>query len=428
MNLRSIQKSVPLAMILLGSFSVANAAELSLLDAIQLAKQRNGTLKSAEFNVRGARASLAQTRTSLLPKVTPTFRYDTNDTERFTGSLGDTRTSGSSLDITASYRVLDNGSRKYNILSNKANLAASEAQLIQTLRSTLFSVIQKYYEALRAQELFKVQKAQLDRATLILNQTKARAEVGDIARKDILQAEADQLNAQVALLQAEQRVRTSVTSLKAEIGWEQKESLELAGTSEVAYADPTFTLDQANEMALTQRPDLSASRAQLKSSEMSVRLAQAQAGFDYSVDATFTRSFARDVFNRSAIGLAISIPLFDGGASKLEVAQRKYSLEAAKARYVQSERDVLAEVEQAYTNYTQNQLRLKAANAALAAARKNFEAAVKAQSLGAAALPEVVQAQTSLVQAEVNAVEAIYDSLISDSQLRLAVGLPLAGE
>lgn len=414
---------------MLSAVATSYAAEVSLDEALRLAKERNGTVVAAYLNLLGAQSAVRQAKGSYLPTVTPRLTWDEVRNEQFTGTSINSSRSGSTVDVSASWRLLDNGQRQYTLASSRASATAEEASALLTLRNKLFEVTQNYYDALRAVELLRVQQAQFERTDLILKQTRARAEVGDIAKKDILQAEADQLNSRVSVLGAQNRVKTSLTSLKANIGWSEADgSLELIAQPAPNLKAFELKLDEAIAQALERRPDLLASRRQLDAQRYSVKLAKADAGLDYTVDATFVRSFARDVSNRSGLGLVVSFPLFDGNRTKEIVRQRELSYDASKARLVQSERDVRGTVEQAYVTYETNLLRLEASQAALAAARKNFEAASRSQALGAASLVEVVQAQASLVTAEVNAVEAIYDALISEAQLRLAIGDPVRGE
>ncbi len=407
----------------------AFAVELTLDEALRLAKERNGGVLAAKFNLESARSAVRASRGAFLPVVTPTLRFDENEVNQYTGSSFDSTRSGSSIDIAASWRLLDNGQRQFNLASNRALALAEEANALLTLRNTLFFVTENYYNALRSTELLRVQRAQFDRADLILKQTRARAEVGDIARKDILQAEADQLNARVSVLTAESRVKTSLTTLKANIGWEERDGQpELVANTEPDLKPFEMTLDESVRQALARRPDLLVSRQQLESQRYSERIARAEAGLDYTVDATFVRSFAPDVSNRSGLGLVVSFPLFDGARSKEALRQRELAVSASRVRLVQNERDVRGTVEVAYTEYEQNLLRLEASQAAVVAAQKNFDAASRSQALGAATLVEIVQAQATLITAEVNAVEAVYDLLISEAQLRLAIGSPVRGE
>ena len=409
--------------------SGAIAAEITLDDALRLAKERNGTVVAAYLDVKSAQSSVRQAKSSFLPSVTPRFSWSDDRVEIYSGPGVSSRSSGSNLDIAATWKVLDSGQRQFRLASAQASALGEEAGALLTLRNQLVAVTQNFYDSLRAKELLRVQQAQFDRATLILNQTKARAEVGDIAKKDILQAEADQLNAQVSLLGAQNDVKTSLTALKTTIGWGTSDGkLELKEEAVPAMTAYEGTLDELITQALANRPDLIAARRGLDSQRYAVRIAKADAGLDLSVDATYNHSFYRYDTGRSGLGLSISFPLYDGGSSRENVRQRELAYESARVRLGQSELDVRGDVEQAYYTYDTNVARLAASQKALEAARKNFEAASRSQALGASSLIEVQLAQTSLVTAEVNAVQAVYDALISEVRLRLAIGVPLRGE
>jgi outer membrane protein TolC len=71
---------------------------------------------------------------------------------------------------------------------------------------------------------------------------------------------------------------------------------------------------------------------------------------------------------------------------------------------------------------------LDASDLALKAAQENFNAASESQSLGAGTIIEVTAAQLALVTAETNRVQALYDYLISEMELKLVTGAPLPGE
>lgn len=423
-------KRVRQSLLTIGLISLSITAHaLTLDEALRMAKERNGAIRAAEIGVRSAQSNIRLSKSAFLPTLTPTYRYDTVKRKQYTGTSLSGSNAGESFDITASWNLWDGGTRYVDLRAKRFDLAAEEFSNQQTLRQTLFTTISQYYNAQRTVELLKVQNSQLTRSETILKQTNARAEVGDIPRKDTFQAEADFLNSQVGVLSAESRVKTSLADLKATIGYS-----DLDKPLEIEAGIPSFEpqslkpLFEVVQSGLSARTDLKSRRSQLDSQRLAVRLSQIDNGLSIRLDAGYTRSLARDVSDRSSLALVASFPLFNGGRSKEEVLSRRLQVLSAEESLTQAERNAQAEIESAYEDVRQSSLRVRAAKAALVAAQKNFDAASKAQALGASSLVEVVQAQTSLVTAEVNAVEAIFDALIADSRLKLATGQPLQGE
>lgn len=403
---------------------------LRLDDALRLAKERNGTAKSAFLSYQAAESGVRAAASSFLPSLTPTFRYDNRRTQFFTGpQAGRSQNNSRAFDITASYKILDTGERDAAYRSSRFSAEARRLSALQTLRGVLFQVHRQYYEALRTRALYRVASAQLERTQKIYDQTKTRIELGDAAPKDLLQANADLLNAKAAMLNAETRVATADAELKATIGWDPNK--DLPAIEEVPIMKPASTaepLQQYFERGLKQRPDLQANRRGLDASRASVRLAEIDAGINFSVDASFSKSLSPNVSDQSLLSFVATIPLYDGQRSKENLKSRRFDLLSQVELLIQSEREILSEIEASYKQYAQNQLRLVATSAALEAAITNYNAAEEAQKAGAANLIEVITAQASLVTAESNNVESTYDTLISGLQLRLSTGEPMPGE
>ncbi len=426
----SIHRFLPAAAVL-ALFQFAPAQEsLTVGQALEMAKEKNGAVRSAYLNFEVSKQSTRISRSGFLPTVTPTFSQDLSSTQVYTGTgTGNSSSSTTTAFLDLNWRLLDSGARKLGLEQAELNQEATELAALQTLRSVLFSVHVSFLDALRAQKLLAVQEENLKRAKEILEQTKIRAlpPVEDIPRKDIKQAEADYQNALVSKLAAENRVATTRASLKAAIGWDQRELPPLAEPEEVRDA-VNLTMQEAFTQGVATRPDLRSSRLRVQGQSLSVRAAKLDASVQYSVDASFRRGFAEDVFNRSGLFLNATMPLYDGERSKASVQLAKLQAQAQQASYEQSEREALAEIESAVTELELNARRYTAATAAFAAAQTNFEAAQEALKEGAGTLIEILTARLTLTTAESNLVEATYDQLISDVRVRLVTGQPVPGE
>jgi outer membrane protein len=405
---------------------------LSLDEAIRMARARNGSVVAAYLNVEAAKSRRQQAWGAFLPTILPTYEYESSQSRIETGPFrGRSGVAESRVGVVASLRLLDSGERDLNLRSSRSLLKAQEAEALQTLRETLFRVISQYYGALRAQELLRVQEAQVERTKKIVEQTRARVDLGDAPQKDILQAEADYLNALASKLGAETRVASTSAELLATIGWPQEAPMpKLVSESEPVLPVQTMTLDEAIQAGQTFRSDLLAQRQRIESQRLAVRRSQIDAGLRWSIDADYTRRFSPNVTDRSALTLLASFPLFDGFQSRERVRIEKFSLSAQESVLVQAERTARAEVESAYKEYALNARRFEAAKLALEAARLNYRAAQESQQDGAQGtnVITVLTAQLSLVTAESNYVEAIFDALISDVRLKLVTGQPLPAE
>lgn len=426
----ALRRLPTLALALLVSVAMGQDG-LPIEEALRLAKERNGTVRAAYANVDAARSRTRQSLGAFMPSVTPSYRYFDQRQEQSSGGVNAFSSKGSRTEIEASWRLLDSGERFYAYEGSRRGYDAQMWSTLQTLRTTLFAVHQQYYDALRAQELQKVAAAQVQRAEKVVDQAKVQAEVGAAPRKDILQAEADFLNAKVQLLAAQNRVTTTQSSLRATIGWEPGTQFPALSTA----PNPTTTqdfpeLEAVIAKAMTQRADLLSQRATIASREYDVRTAERRAGLQWSVDATYTKGWSPGNYSNRSLNFLVSLPLFDGAQSRESLNQAKLGVTSSRLNLVQSEREARAEVESEFLNYRQNHNRLEAARLALEAARLNYNAAEESFAKGAEGTSVVVvlTAQVSLVTAESNFIEAQFDALISEVRLRLVTGDPLPGE
>ncbi len=409
---------------------VAQAGTLTLDEAIKLAKANNGTLKAATLDLRAAKERVTQARAAFLPTVTPVGSYVDSIRNIPNPQFGNQTLSFNQTQTNAqlSWRALDAGQRLAQLQGQRANESSQEASTRQTIRQVLFNVQQNYFETLRAQALETVANSQLNRSQTVLEQTKARVEVGDAARREILQAEADALNATVNSITAKNRSNTNAANLKAIIGANYDSSLELSSVTYKMSEDLPKLLAEAINIGMKTRPDLVARRYQADAQSRSLRSATISAGLSYALDLSYNRLLTPNTGSDQNVSFQVSFPLFDGGRSRSIVNEQRASLQSVQATINQAEKDAKSEIESAFLSFSQNQKRMEAAALAVKAAKLNFESASESRKAGASDLLEVLTAQVSLVTAESNFIEATYDALISQLRLRLVTGLPMLGE
>ncbi|CAN5481442.1 TolC family protein [soil metagenome] len=417
-------------LLVLGVAASAQEGVLTLSEALSMAKERNGNIRAAEFQVLASNAAVRQSRAAFMPTITPSYTYVSNRREVVTtsGNSFFQDEGGSSL-ISAKWRLLDTGERLLSLRSSKSSLESQKFSARQTLRTTLFTVTQDYYETLRAQALLKVAQSQVDRSKALLDQIQARIAVEDAAKIERLQADADFQNARVQALVAQNNVTTNSALLKADIGLDSSQPLPaLQPEGEIANLPAPATLPALLDEGLKNRPDLSAQRQSLRALDFGTQLSKRQAGVTAGLDAGWDQELTPKSLQNRTLTFSVSFPLFDGGRLREAARESEDNLNAQKALLVQAERNVRAEIESANYTYTQNAERLTASQSALDAARQNFEATNAAYQAQVNDFVSVQLAQTSLTLAESNYIQAEYDYRIAEARLRLATGRPVQGE
>jgi outer membrane protein TolC len=431
MTLNSFFRIAPLVLLAIPVLGFAQDSQpLTLDQAIQLAKKNNGDVRAAVFSEKGARSRVDQARANFFPTITPSYTYNSRRTQVLTpgGSIFN-QSEGGTSEVNATLRLLDLGERGFNLKSSQEEAATAEQDALQTLRQVLFQVYSQYYNTLRFQELVASADAQVQRAQSIYDATQAQVEVGQTAKKELLQAQADLANAKVQGLTAQNQFTNAQASLKALIGWQSTQALpSLVSSQPPTEALALPTLDEMVQMGMQNRADLKSARRRNESLRYSSKLADRQATASLGVDASFNQELTPNSLQDRAFVLNLSLPWLDFGRSKAAARQARYSYEASKSTLTQTERVAQSEIEAAYKDVSQNAERLTAAQQAVTAARENFQAASESQKLGVGTVVDVITAQASLATAESGYVQALYDYDTSLVQLRLVTGQSIPGE
>lgn len=405
----------------------ATATTLTMRDVARMAVEKNGNYLSSIDSYNAARQSVIQSFAAFLPTITPNYTYTSQRSSTyFAGNTVFSQTEGGTAGINANWQILDLGNREFQLQSARHSAESAKANALQTLRQTIFTAENQYYETLRAQELKKVSEAQVKRAQAIYDQTKLNIEKGGAAKVAIYQVEADLDNAQVALLQSQNSISTNSALLKSTIGYPTERLLpELVPLKTPTENLALPKLQDLLEEGVKSRPDLLALRENIDSLDANRRLQNLNASLNLSLNATFNETLMPHTLQDRIFSLTASYPLFDGGASRAAARSASYVEDSAKHSYEQAVRAAKAAIESDYLTYTQNAQRLAAASKADNAATINYQDVYQSYLLGSSSLLDVLTAQVSQVTAESNLIQAVYDFAESELSLRLDTGRPL---
>ncbi len=283
-NIRRLWPALPVVFLLLlppqSLLAQAQApSELSLQDALRMAREQNPLLQAdlnnreiSDWNVRSSYASLLPSAS-----VGSSFSWQGSGEQTFgsvtLSQLGFTNQPSyyfSSYSLGLSYML--SGQILLALPQAKAEREAQIAQGSASEAQTILQVTQAYLEALRQEEGQTLAQRELERAQGNLRLVRGQQEVGTGTPMDVRQAEVAVGRARVNLLTAENGVRTSKFRLLQQMGLDPQDGFTLTTTFELM--EPAWNEDQLMELALERNPQLEGLRATLRTQKYSTKMAR----------------------------------------------------------------------------------------------------------------------------------------------------------
>ena len=421
--------------------NLAPSTPLTLAQAIAIAAQNQPSLSSASAQRQAARERILQAKTRFLPAVTVGTLYQKSFSDSLLGTdsiIGRNVTSNQQT-AALSWRLLDNGQRSLNVKQAEQNELIASLGESNTLQSVIGSVSDAYYSVLRNEAIVRVNQAQVSRTKQLLDQVNGQIQAGTAAAKDYLQPESDYLNAQVNVLNAQVNADVAYAQLRNAMGTPSTPITSLADVSLTAGelpltakfttgANDAETIQKIIALALQNRPDVEQARQSVASNQTSLDQAKLALKPTLSVDAALqaqtdsnNQLLKRNGDNRQ-VGVSVSYPLFDGGNLRSQARASEQTVFSSEAQQRTTEQQVAFDVEQAYRNLKQAQITLPATDKAQIAAQTNYERAQTAYKVGTGSLADVIIAQTTLTQAQLNAIQALYNYYSADARLARTLG------
>jgi outer membrane protein TolC len=188
--------------------------------------------------------------------------------------------------------------------------------------------------------------------------------------------------------------------------------------------------------ALTQRPDLLAEVASLRSADAAIREVHSAyyPTLSFSGDWGHRNSYGSQNFNPVisshiypySAQLNLSWTIFDGGSRRNEMARAEAQRGEAKARVEVSRNQIENEIWTAYSNLKTAQGRREAADALLQAAEQSYTAATRSFQAGVRTFIDVTTAQRDLARARTAEAAARIEVLIALADLAFRAADPIS--
>ncbi len=347
-----------------------------------------------------------------------------------------------------------------DIIIAQNNLNVSDSQFKNSLLTTVNMVEEAYWNLVYSIENLKVMQQSLELAQDLLHKNRKEVEVGTLAPIEILTAEAEVATREADILQAKLDVESQEETLKTIINsFSDSESslIFIQPTDLPEFKRIDISLDEALKTALVNRPDLQASRYDLKNRELDLSLAKNQLLPDLSFTANYwspgisgtqllyeggnplsgnvigtlpgagadsLKDAMAFKYRNWAVGLTLTVPtnvLF----TRAIQAQARLALDQALTQIKSQEKQIFLEVRNAVRRVDTNYKRVEAYQVARDLAERKLEVEEKKLQVGMTTNYIVLQHQRDLANAQSSVLRANLDYALSLAYLDMAMGITL---
>jgi outer membrane protein len=420
------------------SFVRAQSGPMSLQQCVQYGLTKNAGVLKSKLEIDRANEKRTETRSEYLPQVNGTISFQDNlklQTSILPGELigqpgtqvpvqfGTKYSTSAGIDAR---QVIYNQSLIYTMKLTKQSTKISEINARKTEEQLIYDIASAYYSAQISFTQMKLVESNLGQIDSLFKITQIQFENDAAKQLDLDKLTVNKTNLQTELITSTNNYEQQLMLLKYYMGMPLDTSIEV---TMIDLNEPSATIIDTKSLDNT---DLEL--VQVQREIYSVTLQQIRAGYLPSLSLSFQASvqnmqnnlriFEKDAqwFPTSYVGLNLAIPIFDGFAKNSRVKQTKIQMEQS----VLEEQYLTENLKMQRENANNT---LKANQAALTSQQSNIELAQKVYTVtmaqfvgGIATITDIVNAETSLRDAQTNYLQALVQVKLGELDLIKSTG------
>jgi NodT family efflux transporter outer membrane factor (OMF) lipoprotein len=285
----------------------------------------------------------------------------------------------------------------------QARAAAVDAQAARLALSV--DTAHAYVQLMRAYQQLDVAQATVQQRETVLALTRDRNAAGIDSRLELKQAEAAVPAARERLAQLNETIALTRDQIAALLGQGPDRGLAIERPAAMASAEATLP-SQVPSQLLGRRPDVVAQRWRVQAARRGIDVAQSKFYPDVNLAAfvgfqSLGTSGFLSLGNREiGVGPALSLPLFDAGQRRADLAAADAQYDVAVEQYNQTLSDALREVVDQLSSFRSVSQQRAEQQQALAASRDAYDLATLRYREGVGNYLQVLSAEAPLLEQE----------------------------
>jgi len=411
---------------------------ITLAEAIEISLANNPEVAATGYGVDAASAQHDVAIGAMLPTVGVRSGYDHYLDRHRLGPpryIGEHRTYSDgvfSSDVVVSMPLFTGGRLISEVKAAELLEAASEHRLARSRQELGFNVSSVFYSILAQRHVIeslefsqKTLKEHLKRIAELIQAHKA-------AKVDRLRTEVRIANLEQQLVRERNVLAIQSRVLRNLLGVRQGESDSTSVVGELVI-DETITTGVGSGIAtaFSQRGDYLAARAALEAQAKRVDAARAGHWPTLSLQGSYGGRWAAGRVENSgdssfddvgSVGVVLDIPIFEGGRISARICLEQAKLAADRERMRKLELQIRLDVETARLNASSSLQRVKATEKSIEQAKESLRIERDRYDFGKGAITDVLDAQSALLDSQMNYYRALADYNTALAQFHMAVG------
>ena len=423
---------------------MAQAQTWTLQQCLDYAAEHNITVQKNKLSELDATEQLKQSKAALFPSLSfsmsqslgyrPFQQATVMVQNGMATSTNNKLTENGSYGINANWTIWDGGVNRKNIEAKKVQTEQAEVQTDLSLKTIQEQIAQLYVQILYTTEAKKVNEQICATAKQQLERGQERLKVGDLAKADVAQLEAQYASAQYDVVNTQTQIDGFKRQLKALLQLGIEEPFDVAATEleDSRALSPIPDKQAVYAQALNSRPEIRAAELQATASDVQLNIAKRgylptismNAGIGdshYSAsDDALGEQMKRNL--NGSIGLGLSVPIYDQRRTKTAISRARLAQTTA-ALDLQDKRTALGStIENLWLNATSAQQRFISADAAVKSQETTYELTNEQFKEGLKNIVDLLQARDNLLQAQNNKLQSKYTTILNTQLLKFYEG------
>ena len=418
-----IKAGVPFMALLMAS-PMAQAADLSLQEAINLALAQNTSLKVTQKGEDTAKYALEQAKGNNGVSVGLSDSLTTNKTK-------DTdRQDSNSVSLSGKLPLYSGGKNQANIKKAKIGVESASLTTQRAQEDLKLNVIKAYYDALESKKTVGVRQETVDKYQEHYTNVSQLYAAGSKAKIDVIRSQVELSDARQNLIKAENSYEVDLAELRNYLNIDRSEPLNL--TTDFAYLAFDQDMNACLDYAYANRKDLQVDKNKLAQQEQAIKAAKA--GYlptlNLSVGLSESQRFNPSSQNSHSASATLGLDwnIFDSGVTRAQVRSAETDRDIAKLTYQKDKENIDLAVREAYYNMREAEKRFNSTQDAVHQAEEDAFIAREKYRAGEGLMLDIIDAQEALSTAKLNHISAQYDYARYKATVENAMGVELTPE